>query len=362
MEVIPVFWCNEAWPAYADIFPEPFIYRPGEQDKNITGRNIKFAGRNIVLPPISVYSIPNGYIFPKTGLIADASGRLLIESSRSYKAIQRRNGGHLLRRMVDMLDEDGPTTVINVEADRFYYHWMIDVIPRLYALGCLNERVVLLLPAAINQNQLKLLKYCLPDNVQLRQMEDLGPVQAKQVLLSPVTSIQGVGIIRPELLSFLRRSILPKCELKIDSKRNPRRVYISREKTDRRRIINEDELTPILNMYKIQKIYVEDLTIEEQIRLFRDVELIVSPHGGGLTNMIFADDCVVVEIFPNGERPPWNLPVHYWGLAMSCGHHYRCLFHRNEGINVDFRIDTERLKPVLDEAVADLEVKAQVQH
>ena len=357
-EVIQLIWCNEAWPVYANIFPEPFIYQPSEQDKMVTDKHVKFASHNIVLPPVMVHLIPNGCIFPRTGVITDASGRIIIESSRSYNAVLELNENRPILRKTKTFKGDCPVTVINVEAYKFYYHWLIDVLPRLYALGQLNERVVLLLPPGLSPTQLKLLDYCLPDNVQLQRLNNFTPIRARQVLLSPITSIQGIGVLRPELLDFLRSSILPKCEQLDNGRPRPRRIYISREKAPKRRVLNEDQLLPILDRYDIQKVFAEDLTIEEQVLLFRDAELIVSPHGGGLTNMIFARNAAIVEIFPNGERPPWNLPIHYWGLAKSCGHRYYFIFHANQDIHTDIRVDPERLERIIDEAASGkLEVK-----
>ena len=59
-------------------------------------------------------------------------------------------------------------------------------------------------------------------------------------------------------------------------------------------------------------------SLAEMLEIFSKATLILGAHGSGLANMIFApDNCVVVEIYPNGIHDP-----HYLNLAPAVGLEY----------------------------------------
>ncbi len=77
----------------------------------------------------------------------------------------------------------------------------------------------------------------------------------------------------------------------------PRRFYVDRRDTAQRVLEAEDELVCALRALGILPVRPETLSLADQIRLFRDAELIVAPHGAGLTNVGFArPGCRVLEL------------------------------------------------------------------
>lgn len=80
----------------------------------------------------------------------------------------------------------------------------------------------------------------------------------------------------------------------------PKKIYISRRTwkhnnlrnigtnyTDRRIMINEDELVSELEKKGFVEVFTEELSIEDKISYFNNAEEIVGPIGGGLVNCIF---------------------------------------------------------------------------
>jgi hypothetical protein len=60
----------------------------------------------------------------------------------------------------------------------------------------------------------------------------------------------------------------------------------------------------------------EDKTVHEQATVINDCALVIHPHGGGMTNIMFMEpNTTVVEIFPFRYAPTW----YYSELARSCG-------------------------------------------
>ena len=78
------------------------------------------------------------------------------------------------------------------------------------------------------------------------------------------------------------------------------RIYISRKLAPKRKIANESDLEEVLfNKYGFQIIYLEKLSLMEQIKCFMNSKLIVAPHGAGLSHLIWlTGNEKLIELFP----------------------------------------------------------------
>jgi capsular polysaccharide biosynthesis protein len=98
----------------------------------------------------------------------------------------------------------------------------------------------------------------------------------------------------------------------------PIKIYISRTLPSARVIANEAELLPSLQEMGFQICRLEQMPFEEQVRLFRNAEVVVGPHGAGFTNLIFSKPGTrVVEILAKGHERRC-----YWTLSAELGHDY----------------------------------------
>ena len=79
-------------------------------------------------------------------------------------------------------------------------------------------------------------------------------------------------------------------------------IFISRRKGRGRHTENEEEVDSFLRQYGFRTIEPGDYTVAEQVDLFRQAKVIVSPEGSGQANMIFADRPTVIEVIPK-HRP-----------------------------------------------------------
>jgi len=82
--------------------------------------------------------------------------------------------------------------------------------------------------------------------------------------------------------------------------KNPhRKIFLSRKSNFQRNIKNMDRLWTILKPYDFELIFAEDLSYEEQVKLFREVKYFVGIHGAGLTNLLHSaiPSINVLEIF-----------------------------------------------------------------
>jgi capsular polysaccharide biosynthesis protein len=188
-----------------------------------------------------------------------------------------------------------------------YFHWITDALPRLRILevaGCSD--VPLIVPDR-------------PASWQTRSLE-LASTDPRQ--LTPFS-----GCLRPETLVWPRPAALtghiPRwaCswlrERFVRHVAPPRiRLYLTRRE-HARQVTNEDEIVSLLRPLGFDVVDPGTLTLDEQIAMFADAEIVIAPHGGALTNVVFGQNTVVIEIFD----PDYINPC-YYAMADRCDHEY----------------------------------------
>lgn len=122
------------------------------------------------------------------------------------------------------------------------------------------------------------------------------------------------------------------------------RIYLSRSNALTRRVRNEDEVMGLLADWGFERYRPEELSFAEQVTLFSNAEAIVSPHGSGLMNQIFADDAAVIELM--GKKQTVTSPATEYFYAELLGHDYACV--PGEAVGTDLRTDVSGLKIVLE--------------
>ena len=134
------------------------------------------------------------------------------------------------------------------------------------------------------------------------------------------------------------------------------RLYISRDdcKAPHRHVVNESELVTLLERYGFRKVTLTGLDAGEQARLFASAEMVVAPHGGGLSNLVFAKaPAKVVEIFA-----PDYLKLSMRTICQDKGLSYVAflgeqVFSSHEAIlGQNIRVDIPRFERVLQKILA----------
>lgn len=131
------------------------------------------------------------------------------------------------------------------------------------------------------------------------------------------------------------------------------RLYVARSQ---RGLANDDEVWRLLQPLGFQR--VEPTTWEENVTLFAHADVIVGPHGAGLSNVIFAPaGARLIELVP-GDRP---FP-YFYSAACAAGVRYSALLttpltlpgteYRRLPSDDPYRVDVEALAPLLEDALA----------
>src|SRR5262249_3411263 len=119
-----------------------------------------------------------------------------------------------------------------------------------------------------------------------------------------------------EYFSYLRDRIFHRFNLP-NQHEHTKNIYISRSKAHKRRLINEDQVVKFLSAYDFRAYVLEQMSFEEQVRLFHQARMVVAPHGAGLTNMIFAGQIPVLEILGLQPIPVFCFLTHSLGQPYS---------------------------------------------
>jgi hypothetical protein len=78
---------------------------------------------------------------------------------------------------------------------------------------------------------------------------------------------------------------------------------------------DEEDLLRLLASFSFETIHAEQMPVQEQGRLCVEAEAFVGPHGGAMTNALFAPpEALMLEFF----NPRYLNPC-YWQLAGVCG-------------------------------------------
>lgn len=102
----------------------------------------------------------------------------------------------------------------------------------------------------------------------------------------------------PYTLQYVKEKLLSKIENKVDTSNFSKKIFISRRDAPARRILNEDEIFELFKAQGFERYDMGKMSIEEQITLFAQAEMVVGEHGAGLTNILFCKEGTkVIELF-----------------------------------------------------------------
>jgi len=202
--------------------------------------------------------------------------------------------------------------LVDVDAGENYWHWMTTALAKMvfvpemtkdvrYIVNSLNCNFVLDSLTKLGINPSLCIETYKHKNIYCKNL----------MLPSPLRDNDSVGTL------FLRDKFRHGNLFK-------NRLYISRR--GRRRILNESDVVSLLSPLGFQVVHCENMSFEEQVKAFSCADIVVAPHGAGLTNSIF--------VHPNSKilelRSPKYFGSCYWKLCNNLGFQYYSLF--GEGI------------------------------
>ncbi len=221
-------------------------------------------------------------------------------------------------------------TLLTRHPSNNYFHWMVDALPQLELLRLggvdLSSVDKFILGKYSSSFQKETLRYLGISNEKiLPASQPPYKIKAKEIIVpQPTWIIPSPDILRVPKFAcdFLRKTFIKKNFTKSLSKYQ--RIYIKRSGY-RRVITNENQVIEFLSNYGFNSVSMESMTVGQQASLLASAEVVVAPHGAGLTNLVFCSPGTkVIEIFS-----PVCVRNCYWVLSNSCGLEYYYLLGSN---------------------------------
>ena len=311
---------------YTEIYPSHAIHRPAPKTvhDNIDWRFLTgYLGSEFITPSNFVLTAINARVVGNDGVVITSDDKLLADVSievgvTSDNAEQHSIFGRLKLPKATRINET--IAVLSALGGSNYFHWMFDILPRIHLLqksGLLGEVDKFLINELVSSYQTETLEVLGIPNSQLIQSHPSLHIEAATLIIPSLPGI--TGSMTKWSCDFLRESFLLRREATSVDK--PERIYISRGKAAYRRIINEIEVVEILNSLGFVVVALEKLSVVEQAAVMSSAKVVVSPHGAGLTNLVFCSQgCKVIELFaPAYVNPCYRalcnlLDLEYWYL------------------------------------------------
>ncbi|NHC33919.1 glycosyltransferase family 61 protein [Scytonema millei] len=201
-----------------------------------------------------------------------------------------------------------------------YFHWLIDCLTRLEGIeyyqaqtGIKPTLIIHANPQEWQKESLRLLGYNPDDYIEWND----SSIKVKKLIVPSFRREH--NIISPTACQWLRQRLLSNLPDNTSISLSPR-IYISRPKSAGRNIINEDDVMAVLAPLGFVAYTMEELSFVDEIRLFSQAEIVIAPHGAGLTNIIFASQkLIVIDLFGSFGTPC------FFALAQALGFYYGCL-------------------------------------
>ncbi len=262
-----------------------------------------------------VLQIPNGSVFSDKKIIIDSKNNIIKKVLHPYTA--KKDFVNFDIKNYQKVNFDGTLAVIDSCGTNNYFHWIVQILPRLYLIqksGLHFDKLWFSYEFQANKFQKETLK-----------LLNIKPVVAQnEEVYFKATNIISTNIIGNNqdkgekaftfwIKDFLNNLIIPNYQAPAINK-----IYIDRDDDGLRAVENSAEIRNLMTRkgYKIVKL--ESLSVVDQAKTFHDAKIIVGVHGAGFTNLFFAQKGVkVIEI--NAEETFMQI-----GNLLNANYHYFC--------------------------------------
>ncbi|MGB3402768.1 MAG: tetratricopeptide repeat protein [Microcoleaceae cyanobacterium] len=216
-------------------------------------------------------------------------------------------------------DIKGTVAFLSVQFGFVYYHWMLDLIPRIILLQQkenyknIDYFIVNRHQTAYEKETLKMLN--IPTDKIIESIQ-IPHIKASDLIVP--SRIQDFAAPQQGAVQSLRQYFLGSYS---DNTSESSQVYISRTKAKKRKMLNEEVIIDLLIKYKFKIVDFELMSVTEQAHCMATAKVVIAPHGSGLTNLVFCQPGTkVIEIL----SPNWFNSC-YWILSQTCQLDYFCL-------------------------------------
>ncbi|MCS6790452.1 MAG: glycosyltransferase family 61 protein [Bacteroidia bacterium] len=232
-----------------------------------------------------------------------------------------------------------------------YSHWFADCLPRLLSV----ERYTsypLLLPSNYQRFAWESLKALGVERI--LPMEPKYFYRVKWLVLPHMPWLDSLVLFYPQV-QFYRERFLSLWG------RSPagKRIYLSRARATRRKVLNEEEIRPVLDRYGFLFLEAERLSLAQQVELFSQAHVLLALHGAGHMNLLWMPPgSHIIEIVSEAHTTPHPVHFMYANFSRILGHQHSVFYaataeHSKREIfdRADVIVNPERLAAFLSEVL-----------
>lgn len=184
-------------------------------------------------------------------------------------------------------------------------------------------KICTLIEAGLDISKVNFIVRSNPDGFKIKLLEAAG-ISPSQIIFWNKSFLRVEELLVPsypqitkERLDWINRLVPIDSTSSFDSNK---RIYLSRQKQNHRKIINEEEVQEVLQKYNFLTIYPEELSFADQVSLIRKSTLLFGPQGSAFTLQIFMPNGSILEAFPQNRIHLFNRQV-----AIVKGHKHHVL-------------------------------------
>jgi capsular polysaccharide biosynthesis protein len=302
---------------------------------------------------VALAELPGGRVLGPYSAVITGKGDLVTEVSQYFGTWRPRQHPLYLSPFqpdpVDVPGRLGVLAYLHAGAGN-WYHFLTDVLPRVaIAEQCADSET----PD----------RWYVPASTQDRAglLDAMGITAEKRIDSMQVPHVRAECLVVPGLpgpeqhpawvTHFLREQLLPPSYERVPG----RRLYVTRGSSkNNRAVLNEAEVTAALEARGFESVNPASLTIDDEIRTFAEADVVVSAHGGALSNIVFMNPgSLVIELFPASHVMPY-----YWkisGTVPGLAYRYLCGIgperepNRTKMLVTDITVDIPALLGMVDE-------------
>jgi capsular polysaccharide biosynthesis protein len=323
----------------------------------------RIAEEVVVPPEARVARLPNATVLHR-GIVLTRGQRLVRESLINSRW-GRIPGFHRIGQSNLVVPEqdieardvlDGPVHVLLKQTwDSNYGHWLVESLPRVALVAILQDTNACRFIVAMDTEAMQrvyvdsLALFGIPPEHIVFTSD--APIRVEQLLYpSPLT-------VQPWVKAPLAVQVLEKLARPLETW-NPaivrhERLYVSRNRAGRRRLLNEDELLQLVTARGYVPVCPEQLSLYDQIATFSRARRVIGNLGAALSNLAFAQRGVRLLALTSQFMQDdffWDLISHKAGRYLSL---HGIAAAPDDGMNSDFTISPDQLEAMLDDFEAE---------
>jgi len=260
--------------------------------------------------------VPNKIVFDELFILSISQGRvqgknghILIGNKYIYELFWADRPEFLndVQPIADyqIIKVSGRVAVIAQELHHNYFHFIHEVLGRLALLEMQSIEYDWLYIAYDTPMIKKILSLWGIDPAKIiSPIDNNYCVQADELIVPSLVLNTNVrfnhmgALIHPKTMQYVQNKLVKNAITKKLDTSFSSKVFISRKDSSGRGILNEDEIFKLFEPLGFVRYELSKMTLEQQVLLFQNAEVVVGEHGAGFTNIVFCKPkTIVIELF-----------------------------------------------------------------